>query len=199
MPEDETQTTPGAGTPPAEPKQPAPQTAGSGDKGAAGSEKTFTQDDLNRIIDDRLQRERRKYTDYDQLKESVSTFEQQMAKRDEQLAALKTQLDQITAAAKQAQAESLRTKVAARHKLPEALAERLRGETEEDLEADAKSLAELLPKGGPGSASGAGLSPGNPAGAQTPSKASQIMNRIQGGAGLAGVRIVESGDGSTQE
>lgn len=39
--------------------------------------------------------------------------------------------------------EALRARVAAKHKLPEALADRLRGENEAELEADAKELAKL--------------------------------------------------------
>lgn len=42
--------------------------------------------------------------------------------------------------------EKLRVKVAARYQLPDSLADRLKGETEEELDADAKALAELLPK-----------------------------------------------------
>jgi hypothetical protein len=39
---------------------------------------------------------------------------------------------------------ALRTRVAAKHKLPDALADRLAGTTEEELEADAKELAKLV-------------------------------------------------------
>jgi hypothetical protein len=39
---------------------------------------------------------------------------------------------------------ALRTRVAAKHKLPDALANRLSGTTEEELEADAKELAKLV-------------------------------------------------------
>jgi len=42
--------------------------------------------------------------------------------------------------------EKLRVKVAAKHQLPEFLADRLKGETEEELEADAAQLAANLPK-----------------------------------------------------
>lgn len=48
--------------------------------------------------------------------------------------------------ARQAELSSLRSKIAAKHKLPDLLAERLRGDTEEEIEADAKALAETLPK-----------------------------------------------------
>lgn len=42
--------------------------------------------------------------------------------------------------------EKTRLKVAAKHQLPDALAARLRGDTEEELDADAQELAKLLPK-----------------------------------------------------
>ena len=46
--------------------------------------------------------------------------------------------------ASKAEAELLRLKVASKAKLPPELAERLRGDTEEELEADAERLAELV-------------------------------------------------------
>jgi len=39
-----------------------------GDKGAAGGEKAFTQADVDRVVQERLSRERNKYGDYDDLK-----------------------------------------------------------------------------------------------------------------------------------
>lgn len=52
----------------------------------------------------------------------------------------------LEAELKKERTERMRLKVASKYQLPEALANRLQGDTEEDLETDAKSLAELLPK-----------------------------------------------------
>lgn len=51
--------------------------------------------------------------------------------------------------ASKAEAELLRVRVAAKKNLPSELAERLRGDTEEELEADADRLSELVKPGKP--------------------------------------------------
>lgn len=67
-----------------------------------------------------------------------------------------TELDRLNKQLADAQAELKRSKLAvmqrdaaAKHNLPAELAARLRGETLEELEADAKELAALLPKAKP--------------------------------------------------
>ena len=51
--------------------------AGDAGKGSEGSkpEPKFTQDDVNRVVQERLAREREKYSDYDTLRQKVSEFE----------------------------------------------------------------------------------------------------------------------------
>ncbi len=55
----------------------------------------------------------------------------------------------LEARASKAEAELLRLKVAQKKNLPPELAERLRGETEEELEEDAERLSELVKPGKP--------------------------------------------------
>lgn len=50
----------------------------------------------------------------------------------------------LEARAEKAEAALLRERVARKHNLPPEIAERLRGDTEEELEEDAKSLSELV-------------------------------------------------------
>lgn len=66
--------------------------------------------------------------------------------------ATKTEVERLTERATRAEADAktaahqlLRERVARRHNLPEQLTDRLRGDTEEELEADATSLLEALP------------------------------------------------------
>jgi len=105
----------------------------SGDDG----EKKFTQADVDRIVQDRLAREKTKYEELeaerDALKEKVSEHE-------------KTSLD------------SLKQKIVVDLKLPPSLARRLQGTTEEELKADGEKLLKEL---GPREPVGGG---GNPAG-----------------------------------
>lgn len=76
---------------------PAPNAAGGGQQpGQAGEQdKRFTQEELNRIIEERLTRERAKYADYEQVKARLQTIED----------AAKTELQKAQEAAQKAQAE----------------------------------------------------------------------------------------------
>ena len=44
-------------------------------EGTQEAQKTFTQEEMNRIIADRVQRERSKYNDYDSLKEKAAKYD----------------------------------------------------------------------------------------------------------------------------
>jgi hypothetical protein len=105
----------------------------SGDDG----EKRFTQADVDRIVQDRVAREKAKYEELeaerDALKEKVAEYE-------------KTSLD------------SLKTKIATDLKLPPSLAGRLQGANEKELRADGEKLLKEI---GPKEPVGGG---GNPAG-----------------------------------
>jgi hypothetical protein len=62
-------------------------------------------------------------------------------KREQELAEAQRQVEEITISA-------MRTRIAAKMGLPEALAERLRGDTEDEITADAKALQKLIPNNG---------------------------------------------------
>lgn len=62
---------------------------------------------------------------------------------------LNKQLAEAQAEVKRTQLSVLRRDAAAKYSLPAELADRLKGETPEELEADAKALAALLPKAKP--------------------------------------------------
>ena len=111
-------------------------------------ERTFTQAELDQIINARLTREREKYADYDEKSKKLAEIEQaQMS----ELEKLQKQLDDARKASEQAKAEAdiarleaLRLQVATEKGLPAPLAGRLNGATKEELEADAASLLELV-------------------------------------------------------
>lgn len=104
-------------------------------------EKTFTQADVDKIITDRLQRERQKYADYDTLKEKAAQFDSieeknksELQKATERAASLEKELTGL----KKAEAvRIIREKVAQETGVPASF---LTGETEEDCKAQAKAL-----------------------------------------------------------
>lgn len=113
------------------------------EKKAPDGAKTFTQDQFEVELDKRVKREREKYSDYDELKAKA-------AKVDEAEAATKSETDKINerlAAAEEraekAEQRSLRLSVATAKGLTTKQADRLKGTTQEELEADAdESIAD---------------------------------------------------------
>lgn len=103
---------------------------------APPAEKTFTQADVERIIADRLKRERDKYADYDQLKAKAA--EADSSKTELQKLAERVEASEKRAA--DAEAKQLRTEIASAKGLTAAQAKRLTGSTMEELEADADDL-----------------------------------------------------------
>lgn len=125
----------------------------------------------------------------------VEAIEQaEQAKRDAELSEMEKLQKKLTAleqerqdyAAKLAARELLDRKreIARKHNLPDALATRLIGETDEDIEADAKALLETLPKPPPPPPQKVPqpgpVSPTNPGGATTGETEAQVRARIFG-------------------
>lgn len=106
--------------------------------------KTFTQEEMNAIVADRLGRERAKYADYDSLKEKAEKYDAaeeasktELQKTAEKAAALQKQLDALT---KANNIRTVREKVAEETGVPANL---LFGEDEETCQAQAKAILEF--------------------------------------------------------
>ena len=100
---------------------------------------TFSQEDVNRIVQERLQREREKYSDYDELK-SAAERAQELETEKQTLAEKLAEFE-----AKEEQQKLVST-VADETGVP---ADALRGETKEELEAHAEVLKSLMKTTGP--------------------------------------------------
>jgi uncharacterized protein YigA (DUF484 family) len=99
--------------------------------------RTFTQEELNKIVEDRLQRERQKYSDYDAMKERVAALGEEAEagkKALERADALQAQLDAMNAANAE---RELRERIASETGVPASL---LRGSAEEDLRSQAAAI-----------------------------------------------------------
>lgn len=113
--------------------------AGDNTQPEQSQEQSFSQDDVNRIVQDRLDRERKKFEGFDEYKaaaerlQSVETEKQKLADQVAEFEA-KTQHDQLVA------------EVAESSGVPQDL---LRGSTKEELEAHAEQLMSHLKASGP--------------------------------------------------
>lgn len=102
-------------------------------------EKTFTQDDVNRIVTNRLA----KYSDYDTLKAKAEKYDEaeeanksELQKALDKANKLQTELDNLT---KQNEIRAVRDEVSQTTGVPSSL---LTGSTKEECEAQAKAIAE---------------------------------------------------------
>jgi hypothetical protein len=122
----------------------------------ADEDKKFSQTDVDEIVKDRLAREKAKYADYDQIKAELEATRASHAELKAENTALKADLADRDGKLRDSETRAMKAEIAKAAGLPEGLADRLQGTTPEELEADAKRLAEAM---GPGPAVGAGTAP----------------------------------------
>lgn len=127
-------------------------TAGAGNNGDAGTEKTFTQAEIDAIIEGRLAREKQKYADYESLKEKAGKYDEfqqqnksELQKANEKADALQAELDKLK---KEGTVRQVREKVSKDLNIP---AELLNGEDEESCRKQAEAILKFAkPKSYPG-------------------------------------------------
>lgn len=129
----------------------------------ADEDKKFSQEDVDKIVQERLARERAKFSDYDQIKAELEEIREDHASLKAANTDLKAQIADQAGKMKDSELKAQRAEIAKKAGLSEALADRLQGTTPEELAADAKRLAEEM---GPGPSVGSGTNP--PTGAKRP-------------------------------
>lgn len=117
------------------------ETVNQGTNDSTQEPKTFTQDELNAILNDRLKREREKYTDYAALKEKADKYDKyeeesktELQKANDKAEKLQKELDAMKQAATM---QEVRAKVEKETGVPANL---LTGATEEDCKAQAEAI-----------------------------------------------------------
>jgi flagellar biosynthesis GTPase FlhF len=122
------------------------------------AEKKYSQEEMEQIIKDRLAR--KEESDKRKANEEKSKAEAEaLAKNAEWEKLAKQREDELKAAKDQLAAKELEAKkraIADKVKLPSAFADRLKGNSDEELEADALTILAALPKNTPG------INPTNP-------------------------------------
>ena len=114
-----------------------------------------TQEQLNEVIKDRLERERKtveaRFSDYEELKNQNATLQEQMSKLNKQLQerqkasdGLNQTIADLNQKVQKYETDSAKTRIALEAGLPYGMAQRLSGGSEEELRADAESLKKLM-------------------------------------------------------
>ena len=132
-------------------------------------EKKFSQSGVDKIVQERLARERAKFSDYDEIRAELEATRAAHAELKAENTDLKAQLADQAEKMKDSELRNLKAEIAKKAGLSEALADRLQGSTEEELLADAKRLAEAM---GPGPKVGEGTNP--PTGPKRPLTRSEV-------------------------
>ena len=119
-------------------------TAGTVDTTSDSANKTFTQAEVNSLIKERLDRERSKYKDFDDLKAKAAKYDEmeeasksELQKMSEKAMSLETELNSMK---KAAEVRKIRDEVAKETGVPASL---LTGETQEDCKAQAEAIKEF--------------------------------------------------------
>jgi len=138
----------------------APEVTGT-EQSDNGNRLPRTQEELDALIQGRLDRERKKYADYPDLKAKAAEFEKakqaQMTEAEKKDAALKeyeAKIADLTNQLTDREAKVLRVQALEEAGLPTSWAERVHGTTAEEIKADVGELTKLLgvkkqPAGGP--------------------------------------------------
>lgn len=110
--------------------------------------RTFSQTDVDRIVAERIERERRKGEE--QARKATEAAERKAAEEQGKFQELyqkaQADLERLAAEKRGLELAALRRDVAAKFQLPDGLAKRLQGETVEELERDAQDLLAAIPK-----------------------------------------------------
>ena len=100
-----------------------------------------TQEELDAVIGDRLKRERKtvseQFKDYGDLKKKAEKY-------DTDIAALNQTISEQDVKIKGYETASVKTRIAREEGIPFELVDRLSGETEDDIRADAKAFSQLI-------------------------------------------------------
>jgi len=130
--------------------------------------KTFTQDDLDRVVAERLSRERAKFADYEDIKAKAAKFDQLEAEKQTEQEKLASQIKD--AEQKRVDAENtvvslqgtvLKYQIAAEKGLDLKAAARLTGTTREEIEADADAFKASFAPASTGQVPGVGNTGGD--------------------------------------
>jgi len=161
---------------------------GSGDHGQGAPDRTFGQGDVDRIVADRLARERGKYADYDDLQEKAKKYDEYQASQQTDLEKLQGTHEDTLGKLSRVEHELRITRAAAKHGLSQEAAAFLHGETDDEVDEAAKKLAALTNPTGSGGGTndnGTGNGGGNNAGGRQPDPSQGRGSTGEGATSLA--------------
>ena len=127
---------------PAQNEQQQPTDGETGGDTSTATPTNLTQEEFNRQLDDRLRRERAKFSDYKELKEKAARLDEMEQASKSELEKANSRISELEAEREAAQAETLRYRVATRYGISDEDADLiLTGTDEETLTRQAERIA----------------------------------------------------------
>lgn len=137
--------------PPAEPGGDGQQ---QGNEPPSGGERTFSQSEVNRIVEDRLRREQAKYADYDDLKAKADKFDEQEEANKSELQKANEANQKLASQLAEQKHSGLVANACLKHGIPAEFADLVTGDDEESIDKTAEKVAKLVSTQGQAPASG---------------------------------------------
>jgi len=106
-----------------------------------------TQADLDKVVESRLERERKKFADYDTLKETAAKVGSIKSEYEDKLKEKDTAIGTLSGEVKSAKLETDKVKIIHEFKLSDELSEFVTGETADEMRERAEKLSKGLPGG----------------------------------------------------
>lgn len=118
-----------------------------GDNYVAVEDKLHTQEDVDKVVESRLERERKKFADYDQLKEKAGKVDSIVSEYDGKLKAAGEEKSAVEKERDAAKLETTKVRVMHEFKLSDDLSEFINGADEDTIRSQAEKLSKGIPGG----------------------------------------------------
>lgn len=114
-----------------------------GDEFKPVDDNLLTQADVDKVVETRLERQKKQYADYDTLKEKASKVDTIAKEYEDKLKEKDTAIGTLSGEVKSAKLETDKVKIIHEFKLPDDAAEFLTGETADEIRERAEKLSKL--------------------------------------------------------
>jgi hypothetical protein len=119
-----------------------------GDNYVPVDDKLLGQEDVEKVVESRLERERKKFSDYDTLKETAGKVNSIKSEYEDKLKEKDTKLSETEKLVGAAKLETVKVKAIHEFKLSDELSEFLNGDDEDTIRSQAEKLSKGVPGGG---------------------------------------------------
>ena len=115
-----------------------------GNESTSGNDRTFSQSEVNRIVEDRLRREQAKYADYDDLKAKADKFDAQEEANKSELQKANEANQKLASQLAEQKHSGLVANACLKHGIPAEFADLVTGDDEESVDKAAEKVAKLV-------------------------------------------------------